>query len=79
MMPYIWLNGHSFILFIQVIFASVTLQLLVRFTSACHVLVYCLFADKDQCVAIAYLLDLCLLPLRRSPKVVATKDNEVTF
>ena len=45
------------ILFIQVTFASVVLQGLVKFTSACHVLVHCLFVDKDHCVAIAYFLD----------------------
>ena len=47
----------SLILFIQVTFASVMLQGVVRFTSACHVLVHCLFVDKDHCVVIAYLLD----------------------
>ena len=38
--------SHSFILFIQVTFASVALQYLVRFTSAYHVLVHCFFVDK---------------------------------
>ena len=48
--------SHAFILFIQVTFASVVLQCLVRFTSACHVLVHCLFVVKDHWVVIAYFL-----------------------
>ena len=40
--------SNPFILFIQVTFARVVLQCLVRFTSACDVLVHCLFVDKDH-------------------------------
>ena len=36
--------------------ASAVIQCLVRFTSACHVLIHYLFADKDHCVVIAYFL-----------------------
>ena len=39
--------SHAFILFIQVTFASVVLQCLVTFTSACHVFVH-LFVDEDH-------------------------------
>ena len=46
--------SHSFILFIHVTSASVVLQSSVRFTSAFHVLVHCLFVDKDCYVPIAY-------------------------
>ena len=48
------MTPHSFILFIQLTFASVVLQCLVRFISACHGLVYCLISDEDHCVVIAY-------------------------
>ena len=50
------------IFFIEVIFASVVLQCLVRFTSECHVLVHCSFADKDHWVTIAYFLDCVPFP-----------------
>ena len=40
--------SQTFILFMQVTFASVALQCLVSFTSACHVLIHCLFVDKDH-------------------------------
>ena len=49
--------SHAFILFIQVTCVSVVLQCLVRFTSACPVLVHCLSVDKDHWVAIAYFLN----------------------
>ena len=55
-------------LFIQVTFASVMLRCLVRFTSACRVLVHCLFVDKDQCVLIAYFLDFVPIASRKIAK-----------
>ena len=54
--------SHSFVLFIQLTFASVVLQFLVRFTSACHVSVHCLFVDKEHCVALAYFLHFVPIP-----------------
>ena len=69
--------SHSFILFIQLTFASVLLQCLVRFTSACHVLVHCLFVDKDHWVVIAYSLDFVPIASKEIAQGFATQDEEV--
>ena len=68
--------SHSFILFIQLTFASVVLHCLVRFTSACHVLGHSSFVDKEHWVAIAYSLDFVPIAFTEIAQGFATQDEE---